>query len=538
MIRTTKFKDLHKIEKEVLEISKDLGRTTPEIRFFSLDAEEFMSLLEKGVYPASPMNIWEGKNVIKKRFMNETGRETGIYYEVVQTGNPSYAYLNENNSLTTQASVMAHVVGHCEFSEINVLKDSDRDRSEKIIYLVSKIENSIKNMGHKQYTRYRNACESLYGFAMPSSQYSLINSVETNSPSDIPEEESVVADDKKTFSSYSYTLQSILQPIKIEEIITKDEMEKVKNEIIDRRGYRLKAPCQDILGFLSKYAPCSSSERYVLEYMYSMTKHHQFVIKTQVMNEGWAIYWEHKIMMEMFKKKSVKDVIDYCKVFSGVCVPRPYFMRNPYHLGYNMWKNIEELYRKGKVCIEYAEEKDVRVKEDWNRGEGINPIERMENIVKTTTDCEFLRRFLTYEMIEEFFLNRIPIQLFLMLRFPDECIKKASDKYIWIEPKVVKDSMLDFFVDFGRPAIYIIDTDFQDGGLLLYHRHKGRDLKEDWIGPALKNINHIWKAPTNIVTQNFIYTFSGSKLLKRSVSQIEFEEVRERLANDKKPIEI
>ena len=67
--------------------------------------------------------ILQSKNVIKRRFLSDIGRSTGIYYEVVQTGNPSYAYLNENNSTTTQASVMSHVVGHCEFSELNVMKN-------------------------------------------------------------------------------------------------------------------------------------------------------------------------------------------------------------------------------------------------------------------------------------------------------------------------------------------------------------------------------------------------------------------------------
>ena len=57
----------------------------------------------------------------------------GTYDEVVQTGDPSYAYLNDGNNLVNQASVMAHVCGHCEFTEINVLNDAEKDRTERVI---------------------------------------------------------------------------------------------------------------------------------------------------------------------------------------------------------------------------------------------------------------------------------------------------------------------------------------------------------------------------------------------------------------------
>ena len=67
---------------------------------------------QKNVYPTSPVNIWEGKRMINKKHRIETGQESSLYYEVVQTGSPSYAYLNNTNSAMMQASVMPHVVGH------------------------------------------------------------------------------------------------------------------------------------------------------------------------------------------------------------------------------------------------------------------------------------------------------------------------------------------------------------------------------------------------------------------------------------------
>ena len=149
--------DLTRLLGRVIHHARSLGRTLPEIRFFILEGIEFASLLEKNVYPVSPVSIWEGKRMVSRRHRIETGQETAIYYEVVQTGNPAYAYLNSANPPVTQASVMAHVVGHCEFSELNVLKDSNPDRTEYVLYLTRKADLARRRMGEKDYIAYWNA---------------------------------------------------------------------------------------------------------------------------------------------------------------------------------------------------------------------------------------------------------------------------------------------------------------------------------------------------------------------------------------------
>lgn len=539
MIKTSNFKDLKKIEEAIFERANYYGRNIPEIRFFVLDSNEFMSLLEKNVYPVSPINIWEGKNVIKRKFNSEMGRDTGIFYEVVQCGNPSYAYLNENNSLTTQASVMAHVIGHCEFSELNVLKNSDNDRTEKIIYLTKKIDNSVKSMGFFNYTKYWNACESIIPLVSPNSQYNLNNSVETDLNDVSYTEDKKSNKNESIFNIYSSTLDKMLTPIDSKKIYKKDEENKEKRETINRYGYKLKAPCQDILGFLRKYAPASDNEKNILEYMYLVSKQHNFIIKTQIMNEGWAMYWEKKIMADLFKDNVVKDIIDYCRIFSGVCRPRPFFMRNPYHMGYYMWKHIEDLYSKGKISINYVEEKDRETKEKWDKNGSNNPIENMGHLVRTITDYEFIRRFLDKEMINNLSLNKLDLKDaekygFLSTGFRDNIIS-IDKKYVYVNQDFVKNYMLKFFSDFNRPMIYIIDTDYKDGGLVLYHRHNGIDLKQDWIAPTLMNINTIWRSPVYLYSGNLFHRVSGKDYDKKTVPTLDFDEIKEKMFDNKKP---
>ena len=531
--------ELQFLSERVLSHAKDMGRTLPEMRFFVLDANEFASLLEKKVYPVSPVNIWEGKNMVSRRHRIEQGQESSIYYEVVQTGNPSYVYLNHTNNAMMQASVMAHVVGHCEFSELNVMQDSNPDRTEYVMHLVKKVDRGRWQMGDRHYMQYWNACESITPMIACNSQYNLERTVDSDKKISLRKQQNETAPKVKPASMpYSHTLSHMLQEQQKEHSFTQELKNREKRQALSRHGYKLRAPCQDVMGFLKEYAITSQAERSVLDYLYVTHLTHDFVARTQIMNEGWAMYWEKKIMLELFKEKSVKGVIDYSKTFSGVCYPRPYFQRNPYHLGYNMWCHIENLYRDGKVDLAYHEELDREKQNQWKKENQPDPIGKMTHLVNTVTDYEFLRRFLTPELVHEYHLNRIPKQWASQLGVQPKDIVEESPQHIWLDPRPVKDQMLNFFTHLYRPRIYVIDSNFQDGGLLLFHRNDGHRLKKPWIEPTLKNINMIWKGPVCILSQGTLYEYSGGYFKETIVEDIDFDGVLERMKRNEKPLRV
>ncbi|MBN1413114.1 MAG: SpoVR family protein [Spirochaetales bacterium] len=531
---------IYELYQRVLHHAKTFGRHFPEIRFFILDGLEFASLLEKNVYPASPLNIWEGKRMVNKKRRIETGAESSLYYEVVQTGNPAYAYLNKFNTPMTQASVMAHVVGHCEFSELNILKDSSRDRSEYVMFLVRKVDLSRNQMGEYHYLNYWNACESAVDLIAPNSQFNLERSLDTETLMSYKVEETSENKVKTTKSlmPFSSTLSFMITSKTKTDVFKEEVNKKRRQENLSRVGYTLKAPCQDVFNFLRNYAPTSKGEKAIMDYLYTTHYPQDFVLRTQIMNEGWAMYWEKKIMLELFKEKSVKGIIEYAKIFSGVCYPRPYFYRNPYHLGYNLWNHIEQLYKDGKVTLEYQEEKDIEKKEYWKKETGINPIKAMEHLIETITDYEFLRRFLSHDLIHELHLNRIDKRYAEYLRIPEKNIVDADKNWVWLDPVLVKTDMLNFFTHFGRPRIFVIDTNFMDGGLLLYHRDDNRELRKDWIKPTLQNINIIWKNSVHIISKGMLYSFSGGKYSETNIRPVSFEEITERMQKNQKPFRV
>jgi len=528
--------ELKYLEDRILHHADAFGRTLPEMRFFILDPQEFSSLLIKRVYPVAPVNIWEGKEMINTRHRIESGQESSLYYEVVQTGRPSYAYLNETNNAMTQASVMAHVVGHCEFSELNVMQDSNDDRTEWVIYLTQKVNTARFQMGYKNYQTFWNACESVTAMIAPNSQYNLERTIDTDNVNIT--NDPILTEEKPLLDSMPFdsTLDAIFQNNNKskERIIRREKLRQSRSESISRHGYKLRAPCPDILGFLKEFAPLSHGEKHILEYMYAVNCTQDFVARTQIMNEGWAMQWEKRIMMELFKEKACKGIIEYSKVVSGVCYPRPYFQRNPYHLGFYMWEHIEEEYKQGKISIDYFDETSQKKRDNWQKKPKMDSVDFMTHLVQSCTDYEFLRRFLTLELVEKFHLNRIDKRQAQQLGLKPNDIIREDRRFVWIDPTPVKEDMLNFFTHLYRPRIYIVDVDYMDGGLLLYHRDDGRALRKDWIKPTLKNINLIWKGSVCLLTKDTLYTYSAGSFNELRAAAPTFETIVERLQNGEK----
>ena len=529
-------KRLTEIWDQVKKYADEQNRTLPEIRNFVLNEYEFMSLLEKGVYPVSPPNFWEGQDMTKRKQRVEEGLEGSIYYEVVQTcGNPDgvdYVYLNHTNNDTMQASVMAHIIGHCEFACLNIMQNgkTEPNRTEKIMWLTKKVNMARQRMGDKTYNQYWVNLQSLSPFVLPNSRFNLENSVEDyNNVIQESMEEAEKKEENKTFVPVNSTLNELFKSKDQRELnLNKAIKKKEVDEEISRKGFSLKMPCEDIFGFLRKYSPTSTSERCLLDYTYEVHKHQDFVRRTQIMNEGWAMYWEKEIMLKLFADGTVDDIVDYAKCFSGVTYPRPFFQRNPYQVGFNMWHKIKERYEKGMYSKEYYEEKDINKKLLWNKPpseDSPSSLEYMESIVKTSTDYNFIEKYVTHDDIAELYLNRVPVQM--GIEWPNDIIIDMDDNYVYLDCEFVKSWMLNFFTSYNRPRIYIVDTDYENGGLLLFHREDDKKLKTEWILPTCHNISKVWKAPVHLISNNKVYSYINAykKYNKDISNDISFDDI-------------
>ena len=232
--------------------------------------------------------------------------------------------------------------------------------------------------------------------------------------------------------------------------------------------------------------------------------------QTKIMNEGWASYWHSRIMTERALRDS--EVIDFADHHAGVMAMQPGRM-NPYKVGVELFRDIEERWNTGRFGKEYDDCDDIFLKKNWDKKLGLGR-QKIFEVRKVCNDVTFIDEYLTPEFCERFKLytyhfNRRTNQY----EIADRDFKK------------IKEKMLFGITNMGQPFIYVADGNYLNKGeLLLLHKHQGIDLDSKFSRETLKNMGEIWRRPVNLETevegQKKLLTFTPSS----SAGQGEFSE--------------
>jgi stage V sporulation protein R len=225
------------------------------------------------------------------------------------------------------------------------------------------------------------------------------------------------------------------------------------------------------------------------------------------MNEGWATYWHEKIMTERALTDS--EVIDFADHHSGTVAMHPGQI-NPYKLGFELWKDIEDRWNKGKFGPEYDQCEDWVTRRDWDRKVGLGR-EKIFETRRIHNDITFIDAFFNEEFCYE--------HKFFTYTFNQETgMYEIADRN-W---KSVKQKLLAGLTNFGQPLIYVSNGNFENRGeLLLEHRHDGIDLRIDYAKDTLENLFKIWSRPVHLKTavegKEKILGFDGENHVERKI---------------------
>ena len=225
-------------------------------------------------------------------------------------------------------------------------------------------------------------------------------------------------------------------------------------------------------------------------------------------------YWHSKIMTERALKDS--EIIDFADAHSAV-VATSRTQLNPYKLGLELLRDIEDRWNKGRFGPEYEECDDMYTRLNWDLklGEGMKKIFQVRKIYN---DVTFIDEFLTEEFCARhklfgFDYNRSTGQYEISTR----------------DFKKIKEKLLFQLTNFGQPFIRVLDANFENRAeLLLGHRHEGVDLHIPYAKAVLQNIYKVWKRPVHISTKidgkGRLLSFDGTDLTMREYEYIEFDE--------------
>ncbi|MFW5966819.1 MAG: SpoVR family protein, partial [Persicimonas sp.] len=210
-------------------------------------------------------------------------------------------------------------------------------------------------------------------------------------------------------------------------------------------------------------------------------------------------YWHSKILTQKILNDA--EIIDFADINSKVLHSAPGQL-NPYKLGIELYRDIEERWNKGRFGKEWEEVDDLERKANWDKQLGKGR-KKIFEVRKLYNDVTFIDEFLT-----EDFARRNKMFTFGYNRKTGNW-EIESRKF-----QEIKDKLLSQLTNFGQPFIYVKDGNFKNRGeLLLHHKFDGTPLRLDYAQGVLEALYRVWKRPVNIETvadgSGVLLTFDG-----------------------------
>ncbi len=486
---------LQKANEEIKRHAHDYGLDFFKVIFEMIDYKQINEIASLGGFPTRYPH-W--------RFGMDYDRLTKSYqyglhkiYEMVINNDPCYAYLLRANNMVDQKLVMAHVYAHCDFFKCNMYFDgTNRKMMDEMANHATRIRNYMDRFGVTAVEDFIDSCLSIENLIdYHSTKVERVYK---------PVEQELNEDDVDTES----------EPLRVPKLKSKNYMDKFINpdsfikqqlsKLLKQKEYNKKFPQddeKDVLLFLQEHAPLKNWQKDVLSIIREESYYFSPQGQTKIMNEGWASYWHSKIMTQ--KALMDSEVVDFADHHSGTMQMRPGTL-NPYKLGLELFKDIEDRWDKGMFGKDWDECDDFRAKKNWDKKLGSGR-QKIFEVRKLYNDVTFIDTFLTQEFAEKFKL------------FVFEANKKTGQWEIASrEFKKVKDKLLFQLTNFGQPFVSVHDANFKNRGeLLLAHRHEGFDLKISETKRTLENVFKIWGRTVNTKTivqgEGKLLTYDGKE---------------------------
>ncbi|MEE9231405.1 MAG: SpoVR family protein [Acidobacteriota bacterium] len=487
-------RELAELQKQILGYARSYNLDFYEVIFELLDYRKMNEVASYGGFPCRYPHWRFG---MEYEHMKK-GYAYGLQkiYEMVINNDPCYAYLLECNQLVDQKIVMAHVYAHSDFFKNNMwFSHTNRKMVDEMANHATHVRRHIDRYGLEVVEDFIDLCLSLEDL------------IDIHAPF-------IRREPKRGFAKSDERLA----PKKLR---SKDYMNDYINppEFLEQQQQRLdedarksrcfpEEPVKDVLRFLTDHAPLEDWQQNILSIIREEAYYYAPQGQTKIMNEGWATYWHSKIMTE--RALCDAEIIDYADHHSGTVATQPGRL-NPYKLGLELFKDIEERWNTGRFGSEYDSCDDLKRKLAWNRNldqgrEKIFEIRRFHN------DVTFIDEFLTEE-----FAARHKLFTYAYNR-KSGAYQIANRGFLEIKRRLLQQ-----LTNLGRPIIHVRDGNYENRGeLLLKHLHEGVDLRDDYARATLQNLQKLWKRPVHLETvaeeKGKILSVNGKELSEAEVS--------------------
>lgn len=487
--------ELEAERQKICHIAKDCGLDCFETIFELITYDQISQIASYGGFPVRYPHWRFGMEYEQLSKSYEYGLSK--IYEMVINTDPCYAYLMEGNSMMDQKLVMAHVYGHCDFFKNNVwFSKTNRKMMDQMANHATRIRRYIDRYGYETVEKFIDTCLSLENLI---DRHSILNG-----PQKFFDETPPKSDDEMLFKVEKSYMRNYINPP--DYIANQKQKQNEKNQ---QKARFPSSPVRDVISFLMHFAPLEDWQQDILSIVRDESYYFAPQGMTKTLNEGWASYWHSHMMTRHILNDS--EIIDFADHHSGTM-----FMQmggyNPYKVGIELLRDIEERWNKGRFGREWDECDDVREKKNWNKKTNLGR-EKIFEIRKIYNDVTFIDEFLT----EDFCVRN---KMFVY-KLNKETNRFEIDTRDF---KAIKAQLLFQMTNFGQPIIKIEDANFENRGeLLLQHVHEGLDLQPNYMDATIQNLFKLWRRPVNLVTmmdnEAQLFRYDGSEYTKNSLSE-------------------
>jgi stage V sporulation protein R len=214
-------------------------------------------------------------------------------------------------------------------------------------------------------------------------------------------------------------------------------------------------------------------------------------IRTKIMNEGWASYWHEKLFLA--DERIEGHEVEYARINSGV-TSMPRVGLNPYALGMQLFKYIEELANKGKLSYQFQRIADERVRKEYDQDTGKGKAFIL-HLREHFSDFMFVNTFLDQDFVDR-------NNLFVAGK------RLNRNRMVWeyyVKSRSAEDyKQMVLGTLYHPPQIRVDSEKSKDGVLYLDHKFEGKPLYGDFIENTMMGIEYLWGHPVKLETTEVI----------------------------------
>jgi stage V sporulation protein R len=519
---------------EIERLAKAAGLNPYDVHYFEVPASVIYQVASYGL-PTRYSHWSFGRSYQHQKAHGEMGYSK--IYELIINNDPSYAFLDRNNTDVSNMLVAAHCLAHSSFFKNNIMF---QNCGETNMVEVAKRHAEIIDEYRKE-----------YGDEEVDDWLDIVLSLQTH------------IDVYRGYRRDRYQSRRIVYKEKTHDqwhdLVNKEAVVAVDKQI---EGEHIPPhPEKDLLWFFGEYANLEMWQKRVFEIVRRESYYFYPQYRTKVMNEGFASYWHAELMHQYALGNDndfgVKDLehpltsgehlefVSYhekvvqpgVKAHLKVLVNRPGVNKkvliwnpaindpgvfnlitrlNPYYLGFRIYRDIKERWDK------YYEQGYYETENGDKTPVTINGTQKIFEVMGMEDDVSFFRKYLTEQLVEDLHLFYFSNISGYKDDYKTQKNTHNDDQEIINNTVIVKSKEVKGIVNalakrmnnYGSPMIIVRRID-ENGRLRLEHlQEDDTNIDVNYGSEVLKYIYKIWLRPVELIRKmkdkTYVMSYGGS----------------------------